>query len=390
MKTLLTALFSASLLLPACATDNQTPAASSSPGSALPSAPVSAAAGDTRVQVRTVAGGLDTPWELVGLPDGRLLVSERPGRVRVIRDGKLEAAAWFDLSQLDAPVQERGEGGTLGLAVAPDFASSGHVYLAYTAQQGGTRVNRLVRLRESAPGQVLFDRLISEAPAADNHNGGRIEFGPDGKLYWATGENYVEERAQDLNSTGGKILRLNADGSRPADNPFPNSLVWSYGHRNPQGLAWDPQGNLYSSEHGPSGGQGCCRDEVNLIRKGQNYGWPLIRGDERREGMVTPMRHSGDAITWAPGDVAWINQGPWQGSLLIPGLRGAALYRLVPVSGQPDQVQSFETHLSGQLGRLRTVVQMPDGKIYLLTSNRDGRGSAVTPEDDRVLELVLN
>lgn len=342
-----------------------------------------------QVSTRTFVGGLDTPWELAELPDGRLLVSERGGQIRLIRNGQLEASSWFDATTLSDPVAELGEGGMLGLAIAPDFASSGQVYLAYTALASGQRVNRLVLLRESAPGQVQFVRVVSESPAAANHNGGRIAFGPDGKLYWATGENYVNEMAQDLNSQGGKILRLNPDGSRPADNPFANSLVWSYGHRNPQGLAWDNQKNFYSTEHGPSGGQGCCQDELNLIRSGQNYGWPQITGDAQRESMISPIRHSGNNLTWAPGGLAWIKQGPWQGSLLIPGLRGAALYRAVP-GAQPDQIQTFETHLSGQLGRIRTVVQLSDGRIMLLTSNRDGRGSAVTPEDDRVVELLLN
>lgn len=385
LSSLCLSLVCLSLWLGACTASDESSAAASASASE-----VSSAAGSVELNTRTLVGGLDTPWELVELPDGRLLVSERPGRIRVIRNGQLEAAPWFDATTLADPVAEQGEGGMLGLALAPDFASSGQVYLAYTALASGKRVNRLVRLRETAPGQVRFERVISESPAAANHNGGRIAFGPDGKLYWATGENFDAELAQDLTSHGGKILRLNPDGSRPDDNPFANSLVWSYGHRNPQGLAWDDQNNFYSSEHGPSGEKGCCRDELNLIRKGQNYGWPQITGDEQRQGMVSPLRQSGSNTTWAPGGLAWIRQGPWKGSLLIPGLRGRALYRAVPTPGQPEQLQRFDTHLNNQLGRLRTVVQLSYGRILLLTSNRDGRGSPVTPQDDRVVELLLN
>jgi glucose/arabinose dehydrogenase len=187
----------------------------------------------------------------------------------------------------------------------------------------------------------------------------------------------------------GKILRLNPDGSVPPDNPFSNSLVYSYGHRNPQGLAWQSSsGPLYATEHGPSGFQGCCRDEVNRIEPGKNYGWPEIRGDEVKEGFVSPVLQSGTNETWAPTGAAFVSAGPWSGSLLFAGLRGQTLYRLILDPKDPRKAQSFERHLVRQFGRLRDIVEGPDKLLYLLTSNRDGRGSPA-PDDDRLLRLSI-
>src|SRR3989338_1319056 len=193
--------------------------------------------------------------------------------------------------------------------------------------------------------------------------------------------------SQELSSLNGKILRLNPDGTVPADNPFAGSPVYSYGHRNPQGLAWQPaSGRLYSTEHGPSGLFRSCKDEVNLIEPGKNYGWPVIKGDETKQGMVTPVGHSGDSETWAPGGAAFVTRGAWAGSLLFTGLRGQSLYRLVLDPKDPRKVVAFERLFSRQFGRLRDVVEGPDRKIYMLTSNRDGRGRPA-PDDDRVLRL---
>lgn len=328
--------------------------------------------------------GLEAPWAIDFAPDGRIFLTERPGRIRVVRNGNLQAAPWMTVA-----VATVSEAGLLGLAVDPQFAQNRFVYIAYTAQSGGRLINRLVRVREDpASGRGVVDRvLVDNVAGTANHDGGRVKFGPDGKLYWTMGDAQTDDRAQDRSSLNGKILRLNSDGSVPPDNPFPNSLVFSYGHRNPQGLAWQPgTRRLYATEHGPSGRQGCCQDEVNLVEAGKNYGWPVITGDQRREGMISPIVQSGTNATWAPSGAAFVTRGPWAGSLVFTGLRGQALYRLVLDAADPRRVATFETLLEGRFGRLRDVVDGPDGDLYLLTSNRDGRGNP-GPEDDRVIRL---
>ncbi len=334
-----------------------------------------------------LARGLDTPWALDFAPDGRIFISERPGRIRIYERGGLRPEPWLALE-----VAATGEAGLLGLAVDPQFSQNRFVYAAYSYRIGAFSLrNRLVRLREdpqSATG-VVDKILIDDVAGASNHDGGRVKFGPDGKLYWAVGDAQTTRYAQNLKSLNGKILRLNPDGSAPPDNPFPGSLVYSYGHRNPQGLAWQPAtGRLYATEHGPSGFQGCCRDEVNLIEPGKNYGWPEIRGDEIKDGMVSAVLQSGTNETWAPTGAAFVTTGAWAGSLLFTGLRGQTLYRLLLDSKDPRKAQNFERHLARQLGRLRDIVEGPDKMLYLLTSNRDGRGRPA-PDDDRLLRLAV-
>ncbi len=314
--------------------------------------------------------------------------TERPGRIRVIRDGQLQSETWMNLE-----VANVGEGGLLGLALDPGFNQNHYVYVAYTYRSNsGELKNQLVRLREDqATGKGVLDMVLLDNVAGSSvHDGGRVKFGPDGKLYWTVGEAGNSGLAQDISSRNGKILRINPDGTIPEDNPFPGSPVYSYGHRNPQGLAWqEGTGHLYATEHGPSGGfSGGGQDEVNYIEAGKNYGWPDIHGDMSREGMESPVIQSGEAETWAPGGATFLNGGPWDGSLLFTGLRGQTLYRLVLDNNDPRRVVSFEKYFSGQYGRLRNVVQGPDGTVYLLTNNRDGRGSP-RPGDDKILRLVF-
>jgi glucose/arabinose dehydrogenase len=292
---------------------------------------------------------------------------------------------------LTLPVAAVGEGGLLGLALHPDFSRTGWVYLYYTYQTDQLW-NRVVRYRladdQLVEPQVILDRI----PGASIHDGGRIAFGPDGKLYVTTGDARDPEAAQDLASLAGKILRLEPDGSLPPDNPFPGSPVWTYGHRNPQGLAWTNDGRLYATEHGPTGDLGlAAHDEVNLIEPGKNYGWPFVVADLVRRPLpdaVPPVAQSGQT-TWAPSGATFVRAGSipqWQGNLLFAGLRSQALWRLVLAPDGRSAVQ-LEALYQGEFGRLRTVVEGPDGAIYLLTSNRDGRGNP-RAGDDRLVRIA--
>jgi glucose/arabinose dehydrogenase len=337
--------------------------------------------------IETLVQGLDTPWAIDFAADGRIFISERDGRIRVIERNQLQPEPWMTLE-----VAATGEAGLLGLALDPQFAQNRFVYVAFTYRTGVlTLRNRLVRLREDGKtGKGVLDKiLIDDVAGANNHDGGRVKFGPDGKLYWTMGDAQTTRYSQDLKSLNGKILRLNSDGRVPADNPFPNSYVYSYGHRNPQGIAWQPStGRLYSTEHGPSGFQGCCRDEINFIEPGKNYGWPATRGDEIKPGMVPPVIQAGTNETWAPAGAAFASQGPWAGSLLFTGLRGQTLYRVVFDPNDPNKVRTLERHFFRRFGRLRDVAEGPDKALYLLTSNHDGRGRP-TADDDRVIRLIL-
>lgn len=344
------------------------------------------AATPAEYSVETLVRGLDTPWSIDFAPDGRIFISERPGRIRVVERGQLRAEPWMNIDVVSV-----GEAGLLGLAIDPKFSQSRFIYVAYTYRTGvfGSR-NRLVRLREdsNASKGVLDKILIDEVAGANNHDGGRVKFGPDGKLYWTMGDAQSSSLAQQLSSLNGKILRLNSDGTIPTDNPFPNSYVYSYGHRNPQGLAWQPgTGRLYATEHGPSGFQGCCRDEVNYIEPGKNYGWPDIRGDETKPGMISPVIQAGSNETWAPAGAAFATQGPWAGAFLFTGLRGQTLYGVIFDQANPHKAAKLERYFYRQFGRLRDVVEGPDKALYLLTSNHDGRGRPGA-DDDRVIRLL--
>ncbi len=336
--------------------------------------------------VTTWVSGLAVPWGIAFAPDGRALITERPGRIRVVERGQLRAEPW---ATLDVYERTGSEAGLLGIDVDPQFATNRYVYVAYSYLSGTSVRNRLVRMRDDpATGRGSLDRvLLDDLEGAGNHDGGRVKFGPDGMLYWTVGDTFRDDLAQAPDSNNGKILRITRDGAVPSDNPFPGSPVWSMGHRNPQGLAWQRgTGRLYATEHGPSGGQGSGQDEVNYIEKGKNYGWPTIRGEQRREGLEAPIVQSSAAVTWAPGGATFVSSGPWRGSFLFTGLRGQALYRLTVDPANPRTVTSFETLYGSAYGRLRDVVEGPDGALYILTSNRDGRGSP-RPEDDRVLRL---
>ena len=323
-------------------------------------------------QVSIVAENLSIPWAIAFLPDHSMLVTERPGRVRLIdATGKLQDAPVATL----ADVKEIGEGGLLGIALDPDFPKNHYVYLYYTYAGTNDTLNRVARYTYQNNALIDAKILVDAIPGNSNHNGGRIKFGSDNLLYITTGDAEEPSRAQDKNSLGGKILRITTDGKAAPGNAF-NNLVYSYGHRNPQGLAWDNDGRLWATEHGRSGVQSGL-DEINLIVNGNNYGWPTIQGTETRAGMQTPFRNSGNT-TWAPAGVAYYN-----GRLFFGGLRGQTLYEAVL---ENDKIVDLKTHLAGEFGRIREVILGPDNMLYITTSNRDGRGVPQSG-DDKVLKV---
>ena len=337
----------------------------------------------TDIHVQSWVEGLEAPWSLIFLSPQRALVSERPGRIRLIRKGELQAEPY---ARIDAAAI--GEGGLLGLEAHPDFPEPPLIYAMYTHQENGELFNRVQRFRDTGqglePGRIVLDRI----PGARYHNGGRLGFGPEGKLYVTAGENFRAEMAQDRDNLAGSILRVRPDGSIPKDNPFPDSPIWSYGHRNPQGLAWHPQtGDLFASEHGPSGEFGLQgHDMVNVIRKGRNYGWPEEIGAAGLEAFEDPL------VLWKettpPSGMAF-----WRGDLYVATLRSEALMR-IDLEREAGSYRVFRIQGlfasergKGVFGRLRAAVAGPDGALYVLTSNRDGRGQP-REGDDRILRIT--
>jgi aldose sugar dehydrogenase len=346
-------------------------------GAALANLPAQTAAFDT------LHTGLEVPWALAWASDGRLFFTERPGRVRVVENGVLQAEPVATL-----PASQRAsEGGLMGLALAPDFAQSGAMFVYYTYDAADGLRNRISRLDPTGSGAPAETPILNGLPGASVHDGGALRFGPDGKLYAGTGDARQMATAQDPASLAGKVLRLNPDGSPPDDNPFPGSLVYSLGHRNVQGLAWHPQtGALYAAEHGPTGENGwCCHDEINLIVPGGNYGWPEVVGAAGDPRFRDPVAESGEG-RWPPGGLAFASAGPWAGDLFLGSLAGGQLWRLT-LTPDGQAVAARDQLVAGELGRLRAVTTGPDGAIYLATSNRDGRGRP-NAGDDRLLRLI--
>jgi glucose/arabinose dehydrogenase len=310
-----------------------------------------------------VATGFDVPWGLVFLPDGSALLSERDTAriLSVSADGGVTEVGPVE------GVQPGGEGGLLGLAVAPDSPET--IYAYFTAAED----NRVVRMPYLGGALGAAEVVVDGIPKAGNHNGGRLAFGPDGKLYVSTGDASRPERAQDLESLGGKILRLNPDGSIPADNPFDGSPVFSYGHRNVQGLAFDEDGNLWASEFGQN-----TWDELNLIQAGQDYGWPVVEGVGGDDRFVDPVAQwSTDEAS--PSGIAFVRD-----TVFMAALRGERLWQIPVQDGTAGSPADFAV---GEFGRLRHAEVAPDGSLWVLTNNT-ARG---TPRDgdDRILRVTL-
>jgi glucose/arabinose dehydrogenase len=314
----------------------------------------------------TLVDGLAVPWGIDFLPDGDAVVTERDSRrvLRVTPQGRVT-----ELGTVEAAVPQ-GEAGLMGVAVSPEFDSDALVYLYVTTE----RDNRILRA-ELAGDRLGEPRVVLDGiPQGFIHDGGRLAFGPDGFLYASTGETGTPDLAQDPDSLGGKILRITPDGDPAPGNPDPGSPVWTSGHRNVQGLAWDDAGRLWASEFGDS-----TWDELNLVEKGGDYGWPQVEGAGGGRQFVDPQR------VWPTDQASPSGLAYADGHLWMAGLRGERLWRIaVTEDGRAGRTQAF---LQGEHGRLRTVAAAPDGSLWLTTSNRDGRGEPA-PGDDRILRVT--
>ena len=347
----------------------------------------SSAQSNVSFKIEKVIGGLEVPWSIVWDPGGRMIFTERPGRIRVFENGSLRTQPLFVVPD----VEQTGESGLMSVALHPQFASNHFIYVSYAySGQGGIRV-RVTRYREVADGLVEPKVIIESIPAAQYHAGCRLRFGPDNKLYITTGDASDRQLAQRLDSLAGKTLRLNDDGTIPADNPFvgqPNvrGEIWSYGHRNAQGMDWQPDsGLMFQTEHGPSGFDGPTGgDEVNIVERAKNYGWPLIHHRDSRAGLESPLLEY--TPSGAPASGMFYHGAaltPFKNNFFFGCLKGERLIRVVlngrTVVSQEDLVKNY--------GRIRDVAEGPDGYLYFSTSNRDGRGKP-TSDDDRILRLV--
>lgn len=312
-----------------------------------------------------IAENLNTPWSIEKLGD-TFYLPERQGYIVKIENGKVEQQN----VELKMAIAANSEAGLLGFTLAPDFLKSNLAYAYYTYEDNSELYNRIVTLRLDAGNWREENVLLDQIPSAPWHSGGRLKIGPDEKLYATTGDAYDADIAQNSNSLGGKILRMNLDGTIPSDNPFYHSYVYSYGHRNPQGMTWLPDGTFYASEHGDD-----ANDEINRIEAGKNYGWPVIQGIEEHDEMISPLFTSGARETWAPSGMDEAN-----GKLYVATLRGSAVLEFDLETGEQREI------VTG-LGRIRDV-WIDDNYLYFITNNSDGRGRPQT-NGDKLYRIIL-
>ncbi len=337
-------------------------------------------------KIEVFAENLTVPWSIAWTDNNRMLVNERTGKIRIIQNGKLQDAPLLEVKEVSVGSEE----GLMGLAVDPNYAENKYIYISYAYGKGDNLSIKVVRYKDN--GNSVSDELIliDKLPGAKNHAGCRLRFGPDGKLYITTGDATDREIAQDLKNMGGKILRLNSDGSIPSDNPWQNSPVWSYGHRNPQGIDFYPGTSiLWETEHGPSGFDGPGGgDEVNVIVKGSNFGWPIVSHEGHKDGMIDPVLVYTPAE--APASGMFYKSGvisQFKNNFFFGCLRGRGIIRVIVDEKDPTKVVSQSKMSDVDYGRIREIAEGPDGAIYFSTSNKDGRGNP-GQTDDRIMRIV--
>lgn len=334
-----------------------------------------------------VAENLEVPWSAVFTSPERLLVAERLGRVIAVENGSKKSEPLHVFGEVSSGSEE----GLMGMTLDPHYGENKYIYFAYAYQTGSKQAVRVVRLTDEGERFSNEQVILEGIPAAQYHAGTRIAFGPDQKLYITTGDATDKGTPQNLESLGGKILRINADGSIPEDNPFEGKPVFSYGHRNSQGIAWDTRtGEMYATEHGPSVFDGPAGgDEVNHIMPGGNYGWPLVSHKEKATDMEAPLLVFTPAV--APAGVLFYtgtNLPQFTNTLLFAGLKGEGLYQVILENNDPDKVEEYQKIKGIEVGRIRDVFQGPDGNVYIVTSNRDGRGKPAA-NDDKIYKLQV-
>ncbi len=337
-------------------------------------------------KIEVVTKDLFVPWSIVFTSPTRMLVTERNGKVRIVENGKLLENPIHTFTEVKVDQEE----GLMGMTLDPNYANNKYIYLVYAYPSGKAYTDKVVRFTDASDHFEAEKVLLDTIPAAKVHAGSRIKFGPDQKLYITTGDATDKKLPQDQNSLGGKILRINSDGSIPSDNPFPGSPVWSYGHRNPQGLAWNPITNaLIETEHGPSGFDGPLGgDEINMVEKGKNYGWPVVSHKDHKDGMEDPLLVFTPAVAPAAGMFYTGTTFPqWKNHFFFAMLKGEGIMHVVFDPKDSKKILQFEKVPNVVVGRIRELVQGPDGNIYFATSNEDGRGNAKSG-DDKIYRIV--
>jgi glucose/arabinose dehydrogenase len=333
-------------------------------------------ANQTNKGIRTIAQNLDVPWAIDIAVDNRIFFTEKPGRLGMIHANGTLASE----SVVNIHTEDIGEAGLMGLALHPNFTQNHLMYVYHTYAKNGGLYNKVLMLTEKNNKIVNSKIILDGIPASDSNNGGRIKFGPDGKLYVSTGDSETPELAQNTKSLAGKLLRLNDDGTIPDDNPIPESPVYSYGHRDIQGFAWHPiTKKLYASEHGPAG-----NDEVNIIEPGSNYGWPIEVCNHSTSSapirFETPEYCFNPEIAPSGLTIAASNKLGYQNDILFTTLRGSHLHHI-------DLETRIQDNVLVGYGRLSDIVEAHDGSLYVLTTNRNAIGIG-NANDDHILQII--